>query len=89
MTASDALERRVGPRGPVLSGVLALVGLGLLVYGGYMHVTMGDRTLGACVETGVCNPWDPQWVLAPLVVGVAFVGLAGLLAYRRSGEDRG
>lgn len=67
----------------LLAGVLLSLGFGFVGYGSYMHFTMGDRTLGNCVETGVCNPWNPQWVIAPLVVGAAFVLLAGIFTYHR------
>lgn len=63
--------------------VLGAVGLALVGYGSYMHVTIGDRTLGNCVATGVCDPWDPQWVVAPVVAGAVVVLLAAVLACRR------
>lgn len=64
----------------VLVGVLTVAGLALLTYGGFMHETMGDRTLGHCY---VCDPWDPTYVLAPLVVGGALLVLAGVV-WRRT-----
>lgn len=72
------LESIIGPdRVDNVSKLLVMVGFGFAGYGSYMHLTMGDRTLGNCLETGACNPWDPQWVLAPLVIGATLIFLAG------------
>ena len=82
MTADTAIGRSQGRVGR-LAGLFLVMGLGFAGYGSYMHFTMGDRTLGNCLETGACNPWDPKWVVAPLVIGAAFLLLAGVLVSQR------
>jgi hypothetical protein len=84
MTGSNPLNRLGGHTVDRLTGLLLLFGGGLAGYGEYMHVTMGDRTLGNCVETGVCDPWDPQWVLAPLALGGLCLLIAALVAWRQA-----
>jgi len=83
MSTSETPKERIWDVGEKLVGLLFVVGLGLMGYGSYMHFTMGDRTLGNCLETNACNPWHPQWVLSSLVVGAGLVLLAGYLLYRR------
>lgn len=83
MTESETSLFRESLGGHLLPKVLAVVGLGSVGYGGYMHFTMGDRTLGNCLETNVCNPWHPQWVIAPLVIGVISIFLAVYLFSNR------
>lgn len=83
MTTSETPKERTRKMGEKLVGLLSVLGLGLVGYGSYMHFTMGDRTLGNCLKNNVCNPWDPQWVIAPLVIGAVFVLLAGYFVYRR------
>lgn len=62
---------------------LFAIGAGLIAYGSYMHLTIGDRTLGNCLESGACDPWHPTWVVAPLVVGTLSLVVAVVLARRR------
>lgn len=82
VTPSNSAARRSTDARELLAGALFVVGLGLVGGGGYVHFTMGDRTFGNCVETGVCNPWDLQWVAAPLAIGVVAL-LVGWLLYQQ------
>jgi fucose permease len=72
-------EASLGRRLPAL---LAAAGVASVGYGTYMHLTMGDRTLGNCVASGACDPWDPQWVLAPLALGAILLVVGVALAPR-------
>lgn len=67
---------------------LFIAGIGLVGAGAYVHATIGGRTLGHCVESGACDPWHPTWVVTPVVLGTAFVAVAGYLRYRRERGDR-
>lgn len=79
MTTNRSETDRPWINSPGIVGAV-LLGLVFVGYGTYMHVTMGDRTLGACE---VCNPWHPQWVVTPLVLGAALLVVGGYLVTRR------
>jgi hypothetical protein len=82
VTTSHSPTELLRARTDWLPRVLFAAGVALVGSGAYVHVTMGDRTLGNCVETGACNPWHPQWVLAPLLAGGVALLAAVLLARR-------
>lgn len=52
----------------VFRSLLLLVGLGLLMYGSYAHLSVANTA-----RCDFCAPWYPLFVLAPLSVGGAFV----------------
>lgn len=63
-----------------VAGLLLLVGLGLVGWGGYLHLTIAGRVrAGACDG---CAPWHPLFVVTPLVVGTASLLAAGALLRR-------
>lgn len=65
----------------VLASVLLVVGLGLAGYATYLHFKItGQLQAGHCDG---CAPWHPLFILAPLLIGSAFVLGAGYILYRR------
>lgn len=80
MSTTNGPDARTWTTRTRLGGLLVGVGVALVGYGNYVHLTVGDRTLGHCDG---CDPWHPPFVVAPLVAG-ATLALAGssLLAMR-------
>lgn len=67
--------------GRLLSTGLALIGLALVGYGGSVQLTV---TAAAPHGRGDgCDPWHPLFVVAPIVVGVTLLLVAGLRYARR------
>lgn len=63
---------------PVLPVLLSFVGLTLLGFGTYAHLSVAGRS-----HCDGCEPWHPLFVLAPLVVGAVTVGVAVAIFTRR------
>lgn len=81
MPTSETRLDRGWSRSDIVTAVLLVAGLGLAGYGSYIHFTVAAQ-----MRTGRCDgcaPWHPLFVLAPLVIGFAFVLIAGYLLYRR------
>jgi hypothetical protein len=65
----------------VATALLVLPGVGLVAFGGYLHVTIAAQVrAGQCDG---CSPWHPLFVVGPLVAGLALVVFGGLVVYRR------
>lgn len=63
---------------PLLPALLSLVGLALLGFGTYAHLSVAGRS-----HCDGCEPWHPLFVLAPLVAGAVTVGVAVTIFGRR------
>lgn len=63
---------------PLLPALLSIVGLTLLGFGTYAHLSVASRT-----HCDGCEPWHPLFVLAPLVVGAGVLAVGGVLFARR------
>lgn len=80
MATSDPGERRDWTGRDLLGGLLLVPGVALAGVGGYFHVTLAAQVrAGRCDG---CEPWHPLVVVAPLLVGVACLLLAGYLLSR-------
>lgn len=80
MATPDPGERRDRTGRELLGGLLLVPGVVLAGVGGYFHVTLAARVrAGRCDG---CEPWHPLVVVAPLLVGVACLLLAGYLLSR-------
>lgn len=74
-TGDSSTETHVWKK--ALAGISSAVGLGLVSYGAYTHLSLAGRA-----RCDGCDPWHPLFVVAPLVVGSILVLSGGYLLGR-------
>lgn len=65
-----------------LTALMAGLGVSLVGYGAYIHVTIAAKT-----RCDACDPWHPLFVVAPLVIGSLLVILSAIIHTRDSSDD--
>lgn len=78
MTGSETLLERNWNGRELLAGLFLVAGIGLAGGGSYLHFTIAAKvSAGRCDG---CEPWHPLLVLAPLLIGSAFLLIGGYLS---------